>query len=410
MSLTRRAAGRAIACCPVIVFRVRWTPADRAESGYRYLPVEVPTGVDGLRIEIGYDRSAGVIDLGCIDAVGWCGWSGAARQRVQIGRDAATPGYLARGMPAGLWQVVLGLHRIPSAGLDCQVNVEFAAPSLAPDAPVPVPERPPRRDLPATDGLTWLAGDLHAHTVHSDGALGVDELAALAVRSGLDFLAVTDHNTVSHHRLLPEVGRRFGIALIPGQELTTAEGHANAFGDVGWIDFRRPALRWLADVDDRGGLLSINHPIGYDCAWRHPLPGPPPLAEVWHSSWLDRRDGGCLAWWRAHGLAPIPVGGSDWHRPGSGAVPGSPTTWIACADGDVLGGLAAGRTAISAGRDAPVLVRVGEEMVAVDSDGAQLVCPDGRRTPVRGDRASFSGHHGPHLVETDDRTVLSIAA
>jgi PHP domain len=386
----------------------RWLPAERAASVWRYLAFEVPAACPGVRVELAYDRASGVLDLGLIDPLGWRGWSGAARDRILIGPTSATPGYLNRGVPAGQWQVVLGLHRLASTGVDYRVQVAAEAVTVAPDPPVAVPERRPRRVLPSADGLTWLAGDLHAHTVHSDGVLSIDELVARAVTHGLDFLAVTDHNTVSHHEFLPGAGDRYGIRLLPGQEVTTGDGHANAFGDIGWIDFREPPDTWVAEVARRGGLLSINHPYRGDCAWRHPLRTRPSLAEVWHSTWRDRRDGGPLAWWVAAGL-PVPIGGSDWHRPGDRG-PGIPTTWVACSDADVLGGLGAGRTAISADYDAPVLLRVGDELVAVDADGAMLVCPSGRRIPVRGDRASFAGHSQPHVLELDDRTVVAIAA
>jgi hypothetical protein len=391
------------------VVQGRWTPDDRAASVWHYLPFEVAPECPGVRVELTYERSAGVLDLGLIDPDGWRGWSGGARDQVLIGPASATPGYVNRGVPSGRWQVVLGLHRLAPGGVQYRVTVATEPVEVAPPVPVAVPSRRPRRSLPSADGLTWLAGDLRAHTVHSDGVLSLDELAALAAGNGLDFLAVTDHNTVSHHEYLPAASRRYGIELLPGQEVTTADGHANAFGDIGWIDFRQPAATWLSDVAQRGGLLSINHPSRGDCSWRHPLPAMPPLAEVWHSSWLDRRDGGPLAWWLAAGR-PIPVGGSDWHQPGSDAAPGTPTTWVACADGDVLGGLAAGRTAISAGYGAPLLLRVADELVAIDADGAMLVCPDGRRTPVHGDLARFADHPEPHLIELDDRTVLSIAA
>jgi hypothetical protein len=387
--------------------RGRWLPDDRAASVYRYLPFEVPAPCPGVRIGLAYDRSAGVLDLGLVDPLGWRGWSGGAREVVLLGPAASTPGYLDRGVPPGEWAVVLGLHRLAADGVTYEVTVAFEAVDVPAPAVPPEPERRPPRNLPSSAGLRWLAGDLHAHTVHSDGSLSVAELAVLAVERGLDFLAITDHNTVSHHTLLGALP--YGIALIPGQELTTADGHANAFGDIGWIDFRQPASRWMSDVAARGGIISINHPTGYDCAWRHRLPSPPPYAEVWHSSWRDRRDGGPLAWWHAAGR-PTPVGGSDWHRPGSDAPPGSPTTWIACADGDVLGGLRAGRTAISAGRDAPVLLRIADELVAVDAEGAMLVCPDGRRTPVRGRCVTFTNHPEPHLLESNDRAVIAIAA
>src|SRR5258705_377644 len=83
--------------------------------------------------------------------------------------------------------------------------------------------------------------------------LSLDELAALAAGNGLDYLAVTDHNTVSHHRFLPAASARYGIELLPGQEVTTSDGHANAFGDIGWIDFREPADSWVSEVARRGG-------------------------------------------------------------------------------------------------------------------------------------------------------------
>jgi hypothetical protein len=86
---------------------------------------------------------------------------------------------------------------------------------------------------------------------------------------------------------------------------------------------------------------------------------------------------------------------------------------VLCADGDVLAGMAAGRTAVSAAPDAPVLLRVDDDLWALDADGTQLVCPDGRRTPVRGDhadRAVLHGHDGPHLLERDDRALVAITA
>jgi len=266
--------------------------------------------------------------------------------------------------------------------------------------------------------MRWLAGDLHAHTVHSDGALTVPDLAALGYDRGLDFLAVTDHNTVSHHAELAAAGAAAGVLLLPGQEVTTDLGHANAFGDIGWIDFRQPAARWLAETDRRGGLLSVNHPLAGDCAWRQPMTGRPPLAEIWHWSWLDRRWGGPLAWWLAWDPAAVPVGGSDFHRAGSDAPPGSPTTWVACATdrldadpvGAVLDGLRAGRVAVSAGPADPALLRVADELVAVGADGLLLVDAGGRRAPIRGDRVALPAADGAARIEDHDGTVVALSA
>src|SRR5690606_27543068 len=194
------------------------------------------------------------------------------------------------------WAVIHGLHRVPASGLDVALDVDLpaAGPPAGEPPPPPVPARPPRRDLPADSGLRWLAADFHAHTLHSDGSLGIAELAARAVTAGLDVLAVTDHNTVSHHRFLPELSARYGLTLLPGQEVTTDRGHANAFGDIGWVDFRQPPHQWGSAVRERGGRLSINPPLASAVSWQHPLPERPPLAEIWHWTWLDRTWSGPL--------------------------------------------------------------------------------------------------------------------
>lgn len=413
-----------------------WLPEDRAASRYHYLPVDVPAGAAGLRVALEYDRSAGVLDLGVFDPAGrFRGWSGASRESFAVTREWATPGYLPGELPAGEWRVLLGLHRVPPPGLafsltaetgrvdppaaslpvETALSAEMAPAGMAPGpspAPDPPAERPSqRRGLPTTGGLTWLAGDLHAHTEHSDGTLRVDQLAALAAASGLDFLAVTDHNTVSHHPALPRAGARAGVVLIPGQEVTTDRGHANAFGNIGWVDFRRPAADWVSTVASRGGLLSINHPLGSDCAWRHPLAQRPPLAEVWHSGWWDRTWGAPLAWLQAWGADTIPVGGSDFHNPAQHARLGQPTTWVACPDrsaAGVLDGLAAGRVAISADPDGPLLVPAGEDLLALDADGALLADTTGRRRVVRGDRATFPAGPGLHWLEDHRTQILAI--
>jgi hypothetical protein len=417
-------------------------PEHRAASEYRYLPVEVPAGCPGLTVRLEYDRAAGVLDLGCFGPAGFRGWSGGARDGFAIGPGYATPGYLPGPLEPGEWSVTVGLHRVPRDGLPYRITCELAAVE-PPPAGVAAPAAPPagpaatagggagagrggKPVLPAPSGWRWLAGDLHAHTVHSDGSLTIDELAAHAAAVGLDFLAVTDHNTVSHHPLLPAASERSGVLLLPGQEVTTDRGHANAFGDIGWIDFRRPAAEWVTEVARRGGLLSVNHPLGGDCSWRQPLDGHPPLAEIWHFSWLERSWGGPLAWWQAWGFGTVPVGGSDFHTPEQGRPVGTPTTWLLCEGiGDTggegtegyaarvaaaLDALRAGRVALTTGPDAtPVLLRLGDELLALRADGALLTGPDGLRVPVRGDHWSAPAGDGPYWLEDGDTRVLAIS-
>ncbi|MER6942426.1 CehA/McbA family metallohydrolase [Nonomuraea sp. NPDC000554] len=393
------------------VIKGRWSLDDRLERMLREVPFEVPPGTAAVTVRLRFDRSLGVLDLGCGSPRGFRGWSGGARDEYTITADWATPGYLAGEPEAGTWHVWLRLHRVPAQGLD--YTLEIVTASTAPERPVvaepPVGERPPRRDIPAIDGMRWLAGDFHAHTLHSDGALTVPELAELAKAQGLDFLTVTDHNTVSHH---PELARtRRGIDLLPGQEVTTDRGHANVFGAVGWVDFRRPADSWVAHARDHGGLISINHPLGGDCAWLQPLTERPRIAEVWHSGWWDRRWGAPLAWAAAWRDDVIAIGASDFHRHGDDGLPGAPTTWVLAEDtGQVFDAVAAGRTAISAGPGQPLLVRLGDELLALDAEGLVLVRPDGDRQVIRGERVLVPAGEGSHRLETYENEVMAICA
>jgi hypothetical protein len=399
----------------------RFTLDDRIAAPWHYLPVEVPAGTAALRVTLSYPAESGaVLDLGCFDPAGFRGWSGGARDSFVVSEAGATPGYLPGPVPAGAWQVIIGVHLVPAEGVPFSVTAEalrvpdagaVASSGLDGAAP-PVPaDRPARRPLPAPSGMTWLAGDLHAHTEHSDGVLSVAELASFAVAQGLDFVAVTDHNTVSHHALLGPASSRYGVMLLPGQEVTTVSGHAGVLGGTGWIDFREPAASWLTAAEAAGGLMSVNHPFAGPVSWLHSMPRRPPLLEVWHWSWLDLSWTTPLSWWQAWDPTAIPVGGSDWHRPGSDAPLGTPTTWVLCTDpseAGVFDGLRAGRVAISASRDGPLLLRQEDELVAMAADGLVLAGPSGPYRRISGDLVRLPGAAGYQRLLTPAGATLAL--
>ncbi|WP_076263841.1 CehA/McbA family metallohydrolase [Intrasporangium flavum] len=400
--------------------RREWRPDDRAESQIREVPFDVPgSGVGAIEVKLTYAGGpGGVLDLGLAGPQGYVGWSGGARSRVVVSQGWATPGYVPHPAEGGTWSVLVGLHRVPSTGVTMELTVRSVDASVVDEHRRAEPEDPPAatsarpragraRGLPTVDGMQWLAGDFHSHTVHSDGSLSVGGLAALAVSRGLDFLAVTDHNTVSHHPHLPEAGRRHGILLLPGQEVTRDVGHANAFGDIGLLDFRSAPETWAEQAESRGGLLSVNHPLGGDCAWLLPV-GEPRVAEVWHSSWaLAPTWGAPLAWWQQTPRT-IPIGGSDYHRHGSDGLPGAPTTWVLAEDDDIVGAVRAGRTAVSSGVDGPLLLRDGDDVIALCAEGLLLTGFGRPRRLLRDDRVRVSGWEGPCWLEGDDRVVHAL--
>ena len=65
-----------------------------------------------------------------------------------------------------------------------------------------------------------MIGDLHCHTRLSDGSMNIDDVVFYAKRAGLDFLAITDHDTMAGCTRAAIVGNRMGIGIIPGVEFS----------------------------------------------------------------------------------------------------------------------------------------------------------------------------------------------
>jgi hypothetical protein len=96
-----------------------------------------------------------------------------------------------------------------------------------------------------------------------------------AADRGLDFVVFTEHNTTSHVRELTALQPYFDrLLLIPGMEMTTFQGHANAFNLREPVDFRVGSSTvpdWntlLKEAARKGAIVSINHPrvpTGEEC-------------------------------------------------------------------------------------------------------------------------------------------------
>ena len=87
-----------------------------------------------------------------------------------------------------------------------------------------------------------MACDLHCHSRISDGSLGIEELIAIARRRGLSAVAVTDHDSMAGATRAVIVGKRQGIQVIHGVELS-AKDSANGR--------KVHILAYLCDTPDR---------------------------------------------------------------------------------------------------------------------------------------------------------------
>jgi hypothetical protein len=124
-----------------------------------------------------------------------------------------------------------------------RVTLERGEPGIARDTECaqpagrggPVLARPPD----SMSGARWYRGDLHLHTVHSDGERHPGELVSDAQAGGLDFIVSTEHNTNAANRVWPTC-RTGSLLVIPGEEVTTRHGHWLAVGlpAHGWFDWR----------------------------------------------------------------------------------------------------------------------------------------------------------------------------
>lgn len=63
--------------------------------------------------------------------------------------------------------------------------------------------------------------DLHMHTSYSDGQNTPEELILKVKEAGIDIISITDHDTVAGIEESIEIGKRYGIEVIPGLEISS---------------------------------------------------------------------------------------------------------------------------------------------------------------------------------------------
>ena len=226
------------------------------------------------------------------------------------------------------------------------------------------PSRAPERSDPVRRGAGWYRGDLHAHTFHSDAEGSPQVLHGLASALGLDYLAVTDHNTVTAWDYFAAASSP-ELVFVPGMEITTYQGHANALGVREWIDFRirteDDLTQLAAEVRQRGALLSVNHDKP-PMPWAHPEPDMACM-EVWQRHWWARNEASLARYDERirRGRRITLIGGSDYHTParplaGNPFGLGCPTTVVWLEELSIAGlitGLARGRVYVTESPDGP---------------------------------------------------------
>lgn len=387
------------------------------------VPFEVPEGV--VELEIRHDdlSEENVLDWG-LYAPGkvFRGYGGGNEEPAIVGEEASSRSYLTGPIEAGTWYVHVGKAKLVETPAQYHIEIFFRdTPTLPPQARQPYVDAPPLET-----GARWYAGDFHVHSRESGDALAsLDEIAALARERGLDFVALSDHNTTSHLDFLVEAQAAHpDLLFVPSVEFTTYAGHANAIGATRWVDHKigldgvtiEGAAQAFAEHE---AIFTVNHPsifIGdlcIGCGWEHELdPSLIGAVEIGTGAWsVSGKLFGdeAIAFWDglcAQGAHVAAVGGSDDHRAGVdlGAFQspiGSPTTLVYAESlslGAIMAGIRNGRTVVKLEGPSDPMIELASEFAPVgDTVFAQTVTL----------RARVTGGAGASLVWVVDGADLA---
>ena len=299
-------------------------------------------------------QEANIIDLGLIAPDGTqVGASGSDKTEIRVSETNATPGYRTCRLIPGEWRILLGAYKVAPAGVTVRYELSFT----------------PKR-------LRLFRGDLHIHTLASDGVLSIAELAQHALRHGLEFLAITDHNQTASAESLPRLP---GLTLIPGMEWTHFKGHANFLGvdrpydEPFFANNLEEVQARFNSARSRGAFITICHPFDELCPFQFDLSSLPfDCLEVW-SGPMRESNLRALGHWHAMltAGAKVPVcGGSDYHRDHLFIIPGGPTTCVYAMSGsaaDILSGLRQGHAYLTFAPNGPSLEMTAGEALPGDS-------------------------------------------
>jgi len=295
-----------------------------------------------------------IIDLGLIAPNGeQVGASGSDKHSITLSANRATSGYTPQPLTPGEWQILAGAYKVAEEGVTVTYELSF---------------EPKKRAL--------YIGDIHTHTVASDGVLTVEELAAHARRHRLDFLAITDHNQMSTSTILNLIP---GITLIPGVEWTHYQGHANFLGvdqpydEPFYTNSDDEVKVRFQSARERGATIVINHPCDPGCGFHFDLTQLSyDCLEIWNGPMRESNLRAVGLWQNIlESGRKIPVvGGSDYHRDKLFQILGGPCMGVFALSNqpaDLLQAIRSGHSFICFAPQGPTLEMTAGEVIMGDT-------------------------------------------
>lgn len=159
--------------------------------------------------------------------------------------------------------------------------------------------------------------DLHTHSMASpDGSLDREAYHKMLVGGGLDYVAVTDHNTIDGAMQLQA---ELGDHIIVGEEITTSEGEIIGL----YLTRNIPALltpeETVREIHQQGGLVYVPHPFetirsGIALPVLERIAGEVDIVEMHNGrAYAQNRGRQAEAWAKKHQIAM--AASSDAHGP-----------------------------------------------------------------------------------------------
>jgi predicted metal-dependent phosphoesterase TrpH len=104
--------------------------------------------------------------------------------------------------------------------------------------------------------------DLHIHTIYSyDGTASLTAVLTRAEKIGLDVIAITDHDEIAGSLKALELAPNYGLQVIPGIEVSTADGHLLALNVTEKIQRDLPLIETVLIIHEVGGFCIAPHPM-----------------------------------------------------------------------------------------------------------------------------------------------------
>lgn len=113
-----------------------------------------------------------------------------------------------------------------------------------------------------------IKADLHCHSIYStgdkiliEGLNRPKELIMHAKKIGLDCIALTDHDTMKGIKEAKKYAKKLNIFLIPGEEITTLNGHLIALGIEEEIPSGLSIEETIDKIRSQGSIAIAPHPF-----------------------------------------------------------------------------------------------------------------------------------------------------